>query len=146
MKILIFRENKNYLCMQKRSAIINIAPAEYSPHTLWLYISIKMCGYNLRVANNTTSKRNDQSFKCDTFTKWKRRKRKPYFCCIVYIYYGKSFLLYISTYIFICNSLIFQTMYLICNSKYVSCFLLLTLLREKIANYYCFLKYVLLWV
>ena len=101
-----------------------------------------MCGYNLRAANNTTTKRNDQSFKCDTFTKWKRRKRKPYFCCIVYIYYGKSFLLYISTiYIFICNSLIFQTMYLICNSKYVSCFLLLTLLREKIANYYCFLKY-----
>ena len=73
-----------------------------------------MCGYNLRAANNTTTKRNDQSFKCDTFTKWKRRKRKPYFCCIVYIYYGKSFLLYISTYyIFICNSSIFQTMYVL---------------------------------
>ena len=103
-----------------------------------------MCGYNLRAANNTTTKRNDQSFKCDTFTKWKRRKRKPYFCCIVYIYYGKSFLLYISTY-FYYLSVILQyfkiCMYIICNSKYLSCFLLLTLLREKIANYYCFLKY-----
>ena len=31
-----------------------------------------------------------QSFKSDIYTEWKRRKRKLYFGCLLYLYYGKQ--------------------------------------------------------
>ena len=31
-----------------------------------------------------------KSFKSDIYTEWKRRKRKLYFGCLLYLYYGKQ--------------------------------------------------------